>query len=220
MLMGRKPRSHLDLLHPDVGARREEKKSRKGGETKSFFKPGDWVFNKDFSQGPPWLAGVICRQTGPVSFMVDLWDSRQIRRHQGHLRSGYLSTLHGQFAPKHSPCVYLDNILVTGGMEEEHLSNLGKVLKRMADAGLWLKSRDHHEAPLDHQPQQPPHHFHFRSTHGRGLVVRGQGSTWILQDAHSKWLDAHVKHYYLSHHKDAQGHLCYSRIAHLGKQTN
>lgn len=86
MLMGRKPRSHLDLLHPDVGARREEKKSRKGGETKSFFKPGDWVFNKDFSQGPPWLPGVICRQTGPVSFMVDLWDSRQIRRHQGHLR--------------------------------------------------------------------------------------------------------------------------------------
>lgn len=34
----------------------------------------------------------------------------------------------------------MDNILVTGGTEEEHLSNLGKVLKRMADAGLWLKS--------------------------------------------------------------------------------
>jgi hypothetical protein len=32
--------------------------------------------------------------------------------------------------------VYLDNILVT---KEEHLSNLGEVLRRMEDAGVWLK---------------------------------------------------------------------------------
>lgn len=35
--------------------------------------------------------------------------------------------------------VYLDDILVTGRTEEEHLQNLDQVLKRMSDAGLRLK---------------------------------------------------------------------------------
>lgn len=91
MLMGGKPKSHLDLLHPDVGVRvvrsLEEQKERRDRHAKErFFKPGDCVFIKNFSQGPPQLPGIICHQTGPVSFMVDLCDGRQIRRHQDHLR--------------------------------------------------------------------------------------------------------------------------------------
>ncbi len=35
--------------------------------------------------------------------------------------------------------VYLDDIVVTGRTEEEHLQNLDQVLKRMSDAGLRLK---------------------------------------------------------------------------------
>ena len=35
--------------------------------------------------------------------------------------------------------VYLDDLLVTGKTKEEHLSNLGQVLKRIAEAGLRLK---------------------------------------------------------------------------------
>ena len=92
MLMGRKPKSHLDLLHPDVGARvvrsQEEQKGRRDQHAKErLFKPGDCVFAKNFAQGPPWLPGLISRQTGPVSFTVDLLDGRQIRRHQDHLRA-------------------------------------------------------------------------------------------------------------------------------------
>ena len=35
--------------------------------------------------------------------------------------------------------VYLDDILVTGKTEREHLSNLTEVLRRMDDAGVKLK---------------------------------------------------------------------------------
>ena len=36
-------------------------------------------------------------------------------------------------------CVYLDDILVTGATEEEHLQNLDKVLTRLGSAGIRLK---------------------------------------------------------------------------------
>ena len=36
-------------------------------------------------------------------------------------------------------CVYLDDILVTGSSERDHLDNLAEVLKRLEDAGMILK---------------------------------------------------------------------------------
>ena len=36
-------------------------------------------------------------------------------------------------------CVYLDDILVTGTSENDHLVNLEEVLKRLQDAGMRLK---------------------------------------------------------------------------------
>ena len=36
-------------------------------------------------------------------------------------------------------CVYLDDILITGSTEEEHLQNLDKVLTRLENAGIRLK---------------------------------------------------------------------------------
>ena len=38
-----------------------------------------------------------------------------------------------------SVCVYIDDILVTGKTDEEHLRNLGEVLKRLDEAGMRLK---------------------------------------------------------------------------------
>ena len=37
------------------------------------------------------------------------------------------------------PSVYLDDILVTGRTEEEHITNLDTVLERLEGAGLRLK---------------------------------------------------------------------------------
>ena len=36
-------------------------------------------------------------------------------------------------------CVYIDDILVTGQLEAEHLQNLHKVLTRIEEAGVRLK---------------------------------------------------------------------------------
>ena len=36
-------------------------------------------------------------------------------------------------------CVYIDDILITGATEQEHLRTLDKVLTRLAEAGLKLK---------------------------------------------------------------------------------
>ncbi|XP_035806354.2 uncharacterized protein K02A2.6-like [Amphiprion ocellaris] len=91
MLMGRKPKSHLDLLRPDVGARvarsQDEQKARRDRHARErLFKPGDSVYVKNFGSGSPWLPGVIHRCSGPVSVIVDLQDGRLIRRHLDHVR--------------------------------------------------------------------------------------------------------------------------------------
>ena len=39
----------------------------------------------------------------------------------------------------HAIVVYLEYILITGRNEQEHLSNLGKVLTKLEEAGLRLK---------------------------------------------------------------------------------
>ena len=36
-------------------------------------------------------------------------------------------------------CVYIDDVLITGTTEQEHLANLTEVLRRMPDAGMRLK---------------------------------------------------------------------------------
>ena len=36
-------------------------------------------------------------------------------------------------------CVYIDDILVTGTSDEDHLKNLSEVLSRLENAGLHLK---------------------------------------------------------------------------------
>ena len=92
MLLGRKPKSHLDLLRPDVGAKvarsQENQKVRRDQHARErLLQQGDCVYVKNFAAGSPWLPGVIHRQSVPVSFVVDLLDGRQVRRHEDHVRA-------------------------------------------------------------------------------------------------------------------------------------
>ena len=91
LLLKRRPRSHLDLLHPRLESRVLENQHRQKADhdrrAKSReFAPEDKVYVKNFSSGPKWLPGVITAVRGPVSFTITLSDNRIVRRHVDHIR--------------------------------------------------------------------------------------------------------------------------------------
>ena len=91
MLLGRRPRTRLDLLKPNtaerVEQRQQEQKERHDSRSKSrIFRRGDLVFFKNSGVGSAWLPGKIVEITSPVSFVVLLEDGRRKRCHQDHLR--------------------------------------------------------------------------------------------------------------------------------------
>ena len=91
LLLGRRPRTRLDLLHPNTTGRVEmkqwEQKERHDAKAKSrVFCVGDPVFARNFSAGKRWLAAHIISQAGPISFRVRLEDGRERRCHQDQLR--------------------------------------------------------------------------------------------------------------------------------------
>ena len=62
--MGRRPRSHLDLLKPNVtdGVSNKQERQKEGcdhGTVVSSYTVGEGVSVCNFAQGPTWLAGVV-----------------------------------------------------------------------------------------------------------------------------------------------------------------
>lgn len=93
MLMGRRPKSRLDLLRPDLKAKVERKQEKQKERhdlhaRDRLLKPGDNVYVKNFCSNfkQQWLPGVILSQKGPVSYVIKLTDGREFRRHQDHVR--------------------------------------------------------------------------------------------------------------------------------------
>lgn len=95
LLMGRRLRTHLDLLYPDLDAKvrikqLKQKAAHDGSAQDRIFEVGDKVYVLNFLLGPQWLPGVIMQSTGPVSFQVMLQDGRLVRRHQDHVRRRFV----------------------------------------------------------------------------------------------------------------------------------
>ena len=91
LLLGRQPRSRLDLLKPHTAERVEnsqlrQKKQHDARARDRELKAGDKVFVRNYHQGDKWLPGMIQRKTGPVSFHVLLTDGRERRCHQDQIR--------------------------------------------------------------------------------------------------------------------------------------
>ena len=91
LLLGRRPRSLLDLLRPSlsrhVRAQQEQQKRNRDQHTKPrTFSVGDSVYVCDLPSKDDWLPGTITHATGPLSFEVELSDGRTVRRHCDHLR--------------------------------------------------------------------------------------------------------------------------------------
>ena len=125
LLLGKRPRTRLDLLKPHMAERVESKQQEQKAKHDSTarsraFQTGDAVFVKNFVGGHRWLPGKISKKTEPVSFHVQLEDGRQRRCHQDHLRSrvvddgtqrSLLMTVF-QFLPRHQLHVLYLRLLI------------------------------------------------------------------------------------------------------------
>ena len=91
LLLGRKPRTHLDLLHPDMAPRVERKQlaQQEAQKRKSErrFENNDPVMVRNFQKGEKWVFGKIEKVLGPQSYLVRLVGENIVRRHLDHIRA-------------------------------------------------------------------------------------------------------------------------------------
>ena len=90
LLLGRKPRSRLDLVYPEIGRKvrqcqASQKQAHDWHAKERTMQEGEAVYASNFRRGPRWLPGILKESTGPTSFAVQLEDGRLLRRHQDHL---------------------------------------------------------------------------------------------------------------------------------------
>ena len=77
LLLGRRPRSRLDLLHPNIaervhGQQAKQKNSHDRHCHRRDFRVGESVWVRDLPAGLTWLPGVIVQALGPDRFQVEL----------------------------------------------------------------------------------------------------------------------------------------------------
>ncbi|XP_042149215.1 uncharacterized protein K02A2.6-like isoform X3 [Ixodes scapularis] len=85
VMMGRRLRSPLDRLHPDL----QRDPGADQPKVKRFY-VGDTVYARNFVTGPRWKAAKVVAVTGPVSYKVQLANREVYRRHRDHLRKAWL----------------------------------------------------------------------------------------------------------------------------------
>ena len=94
LLLGRKMRSPMDVIHPDLQRKVENAQEKQMDDHSKVLQPrtlepGDTVSAKNFSRDAketPWLTGQIVSCQGSRAFLVQLSDGRTVRRHLNHLR--------------------------------------------------------------------------------------------------------------------------------------
>ena len=93
LLMGRKLRSCLDLVFPDIAGRvqhRQEKQKVNHDNEKPLreFQVSDSVYVQNFiGWGPRWLEGTVVKIMGSRSYSVELKNGMVVRRHIDSIRS-------------------------------------------------------------------------------------------------------------------------------------
>ncbi len=97
LLMGRRPRSVLDQLHPDMARRVQNSQQRQKRNHDQHVKPrafavGNTVSVRNFGSGATWLVGAVEKALGPLSYQIKLEDGRLVRRHVDHLRARVSTT--------------------------------------------------------------------------------------------------------------------------------
>ena len=152
LLLGRRPRSRLDLLKPHTAERVEDRQSKqkKQHDERACVQKlvvGEEVYVRNYHGGEKWLPGVIEKRTGPVSFLVKLSDGRDRRCHQDQVRKRTvrvdaplqtpdLEGVSDVLAP--SPCVFPTST------QESQSTGSGVVLEPTAESSAGTN----HETPV------------------------------------------------------------------------
>eukprot|EP00731_Ephydatia_muelleri_P036424 Em0253g4a len=93
LLLGRKPKSHLDFVFPSLKnqVQRQQERQKDDHDRKAShrsFVVGERVYCLNHRGGlPKWLSGVIRSVQGPVTVVVKLEDGKESRYHIDHVRS-------------------------------------------------------------------------------------------------------------------------------------
>ena len=72
LLMGRRLRTHLDLLHPDTSQKDIEKQDKLAKVTKRCrkFVVGDRLYARNYRGNNKWIPVIVTRILGPVSYQI------------------------------------------------------------------------------------------------------------------------------------------------------
>ena len=92
LLMGRRPRSHLDFLFPSVAQgvqqSQERQKTNHDQHVQSrTFQVGDEVYVVNHRGSPKWLPGVVVKLLGPLNLIVKVKGGQEARYHVDHVRA-------------------------------------------------------------------------------------------------------------------------------------
>ena len=99
LLLKRQPRSHLNIMRPNVSSRVQRKQWQQKTTYDQLVKDrefhvNDPVFVRNFSAtGPTWLPGTIMEVRGGLTFHIEMDDGRVFRRHINHIRRRTCSSL-------------------------------------------------------------------------------------------------------------------------------
>ena len=96
LLMGRRLRSALDLLKPDLEKQvthqqAQQKQSHDVKTRDRNFEEGEEVYAQNFGSGEKWVPAKVVKVLGPRSCEVELWEDKRVwRRHIENLRHRYV----------------------------------------------------------------------------------------------------------------------------------
>ena len=89
-MLGRRPRSRLDLLKPDLSTWIETKQAKQrltsDSRTVPNYELGDAVYARNFGYGSRWIPGLLVENTGPLSFKIESEGGTIWCRHVDHIR--------------------------------------------------------------------------------------------------------------------------------------
>ena len=102
LLLGRKPKSHLDFVFPSLKNQVQQQQERQKDDhdqkaSHRSFMVGERVYCLNHRGGSPkWIPGVISSVQGPVMVLVKLEDGKESRYHIDHVRSRHNDATDGK----------------------------------------------------------------------------------------------------------------------------